>query len=295
MFNYLLYRIGQFIALRLPLRVAYKIAIVISDLHNIFSFQDRRAVRANLKVIFPQKSLWEIRRMRRRMSRNFAKYLVDFFRFSRVDTDYIKDNLKIENLRYLDAALGQGKGVIILSAHLGNWELGAIVLGILGYPFWAVALTHKNKMVNDFFNFQRESKGVSIIPLGRALRQCLKVIGEEKIIGLVGDRDFGDNGVVVEFFGRPAVFPRGPAVISLQTGAPILPAFTLRNSDECFTLRFEKVVDFAPSGDKKKDVHDLIAKYKLIFEDYIRRYPEQWFMFRRFWVEEEGVERVVDE
>ncbi|MCX5697842.1 MAG: lysophospholipid acyltransferase family protein [Candidatus Omnitrophica bacterium] len=284
MLNYIFYRIGQFLALRLPLGLSYRVAILISDLHNIFSFKDRRAVRANLKTIFPEKSPKEIRRIRRRISINFAKYLVDFFRFSVIDASYLEENVKIENLVYIDRALSKGKGVIILSAHLGNWELGGVVLGVLGYPFWVVALTHKNKKVNSFFNFQRESKGVRVIPLGKAVRQCLRVLGENKMLGLVGDRDFTERGTVLDFFGRPAIFPQGPAALSLSMGASIVPAFMLRNSDESFTLRFEEPVQFSPSGERERDVKDLIAKYILIYEDYIRRYPDQWYMFRRFWV-----------
>ncbi|MCX5714710.1 MAG: lysophospholipid acyltransferase family protein, partial [Candidatus Omnitrophica bacterium] len=223
MFNYILYRIGQFIALTLPLKLGYKISIIISDLHNIFSFKDRRAVRENLKTIFPEKSYREIRLIRRRMSRDFAKYLVDFFRFSKIDRVYLENNVKIENLEYVDQALSKKKGVIILSAHLGNWELGGVILGVLGYPFWVVALAHKNKKVNDFFNFQRESKGVNVIPLGKAVRQCLNVLRANKLLGLVGDRDFTEKGAVLDFFGKPAIFPEGPAALALSTGALILP------------------------------------------------------------------------
>jgi KDO2-lipid IV(A) lauroyltransferase len=284
MFNYFLYRIGQFIALHLPLRISYKVAVVISDLHNIFSFKDRRAVRDNLRVIFPGKSLWQIRRIRRRMSRNFAKYLVDFFRFSEIDAEYLAQKVKIENRHYLDGALSKNKGAIVITAHLGNWELGGVVIGVLGYSFWVVAMAHKNKKVNDFFNFQRETKGIHVIPLGKAVRQCLKVLGENRIVGLVADRDFTEKGAVVDFFGRPTIFPEGPAAFSLNTGAEIVPGFMLRNDDESFTLRFEEPVRFTPAGDKRQDIIGLISRYKLIYEDYIRRYPEQWFMFKRFWV-----------
>jgi lauroyl/myristoyl acyltransferase len=85
MFDYLLYRIGQFIALSLPLRLGYKTAIFISDLRYIFAAADRNNVEANLKAIFPQKNRKELHVIRRRMFRNFAKYLVDFFRFSKID------------------------------------------------------------------------------------------------------------------------------------------------------------------------------------------------------------------
>ncbi len=285
MFNYLLYRIGQFIALSLPLNLVYKIAVFISDLHYIFADKDRRRVKENLRTIFPEKSAREIRRLRIRMSRNFAKYLVDFFRFEKLDKEYIAKYIKIENAHYFDQALSRGKGVIVLSAHLGNWELGGVVVALSGYPLWVVALPHKDKRVNDFFNSQRQSKGVNVIPLGKAVRASLNLLKENKMVALAGDRDFTKKGVILDFFGKPTLLPEGPAALALKTGASIVPAFMLRNEDGGFTLKIEKPIEFTATGDKKKDLLEIILLYKIIFEDYIRKYPDQWYIFRRFWVE----------
>ena len=283
MFNYILYRIGQFIVLHLPLNLGYKIAIFISDLHYIFADKDRLNVKENLKVIFPEKSDREIRRIRIRVFRNFAKYLVDFFRFSKIDLEYIKRNIKIENIHYFDEALSKRKGVIALSAHLGNWELGGVVIALLGYPLWAVALVHKHKAVNNFFNSQRESKGMKVIPLGKAVRQCLNLLKENKIVALAGDRDFTAKGCVLDFFGKPTFLPEGPAAFSLQTQAMIVPVFMLRNPDDSFTLKIEKPL----SGNNNESRAELINRYKVILQEYICKYPDQWYMFRRFWISED--------
>lgn len=285
MFDYILYRIGQFIALYLPLKIAYKIAIFISDLHFVFADKDRRAVKENLKVIFPEKSDREIKGIRLRMERNFAKYLTDFFRFSKLDMKYIKRNIKIENIHYLDEALSKGRGVIALTAHLGNWELGGVVVALLGYSLWAVALPHKDKRVDNFFNFQRESKGMKVIPLGRAVRQSLNVLKENAILALVGDRDFTEKGMVLDFFGKPTFLPEGPAAFSLKTQAPIVPGFMVRNKDDSFTLKFEKPIEFTAGSDKNNNLRELIKQCKIIIEGYIRKYPDQWYMFRKFWID----------
>jgi lauroyl/myristoyl acyltransferase len=283
MLNYILYRIGQFIALTFPLKVGYGLAIFFSDLHYIFSPGDRATVKENLKAIFPDKSDREIRRIRIWMFRNFAKYLVDFFRFEKIDAEYIKNNI-LENIRYFDDALKKGKGVIVLTAHLGNWELGGVVTALLGYPFWAVALPHKDRRVNNFFNSQREKKGMRVIQLGKAVKACLNLLKENKMVALVGDRDFSVKGFTLDFFGKDTFFPEGPAAFSLKTGSAIVPGFMLRNKDDTFTLRIERPLEFTPSGNKNNDLRQIIGKYKLIFEDYIRKYPEQWYMFRKFWI-----------
>jgi len=283
MFNYILCRIGQFISLHLPLRAAYRIAVFFSDLHYIFSYRDRRITGANLRVIFPEKPEREIRKIRIEIFRNFAKYLVDFFRFTKLDMDYIKKNIRVENIHYIEEVLSKGKGAIAVTAHLGNWELGGVVVALLGYPFWVVALPHKHKKINDFFNLQRESKGVKVIPLGRAVRQSLDILKENQILALASDRDFSGKGILSDFFGRPTIFPQGPAALSLKTGAGIVPAFMLRNEDDSFTFRFEKPIKIDSSGDKGKDLLELTNQYKIVFQDYIRKYPNQWYVFRKFW------------
>ena len=284
MLNYLFYRIGQFIAMHLPLKITYRIATFCSDLHYMVANKDRKYVKENLKAIFPEKSNREIRRIRITMARNFAKYLVDFFRFEKLDKEYTRKNVHIENINYFDEAISRGKGVIALSAHLGNWELGGVVVALLGYPFWIVALPHKEKKVNDFFNFQRESKGIKVIPLGKAARKSLDILKENGLLALAADKDFTGKGVIMDFFGKPAIFPTGPAALSLKTGASIVPGFMLRNSDDTFTLRIEKPIEFTSTGNKELDMKGLMRQYIKIFEGYICKYPDQWYMFKRFWV-----------
>jgi len=283
--NYYFYRLGQFIALRLPLRFVYGFAIFLANLHYFFAFGDRRSVRSNLRIIFPDKSTRDLRKISKAVFRNFAKYLVDFFRFQNLDLQYIDKNIKLENLDNFDQVLAKGKGVIVLSAHLGNWELGGVVIAQLGYSFWVVALPHKNKKVNEFFDGQRNGKGVKVIAMGKAVRSCISEIRKNHMVALVGDRDFTEKGIIINFFGKPMHFPEGPAALSLMTGAPIVPGFMFRNPDDSFTLRIEKPVEFSPSGDKDKDLVGLINVYKKVMEDYIRKYPEQWYVFRKFWVQ----------
>lgn len=285
MLKYFLYRLAQSFALSLPIKAAYRLAVFAADLYSVFAFIDRRRVAQNLKIIFPQKTDCEISVIRKQLFHNFAKYLVDFFRFNKLDMRYIKENIHVRNMHHVDSALTLGKGVILVTAHLGNWELGGVVISMLGYPFITVALRHKSKEVDAFFNGQRQSKGVSVLALGNAAKGCLKALRKNELLGLVGDRDFVGKGMVVEFFGKPTVFPLGPAALSLQTKSKIIPGFMLRNKDDSFDLVMDKPIEYIPTGDNEKDERELIIRYKTIFEDYIRRYPEQWYMFRRFWKE----------
>jgi lauroyl/myristoyl acyltransferase len=284
MTSYFLYKLGQFIAIKTPLKLAYTIAIIFSDIHFVFADKDRAEVFANLKAIFPEKSKKEIKKIRIQIFRNFAKYLVDFFRFEEVDKEYIDRRIKIENIHYLDEALKKGRGAVILSAHIGNWELGGIVVSSLGYPLWGVALPHKSKKVNDFFNAQRQRKGLKVISFGKAARACLKLLEENKMIALVGDKDFTkEAGVVTDFFGRPSYMPKGPAAFALKNGAAIIPVFVLRNLDDTFTIKINKPIDCSSNS-----LEVITSNCTEEIEKIVKKHPEQWYMFKKFWIQEKN-------
>jgi len=280
--SFLLYKLGQIKSLVLPVKVTCWIADRVADLKCSLCAGDRRNVKKNLKVILGQNN-GDLDRSARRVFRNFGRYLVKFFRFSLIDDSHIDRYIKIVGTENLDKALEKKKGVIALSAHLGNWELGGVALAVLGYPVNAVALDHSNRLVNDLFIKQRTRKGVKVIPLGTPIRRTFKALANNELVALVGDRDFSQKGIRVEFFGRMAQIPRGPAAISLKTGAPLVPGFSVTDKDNKPLLIFEPPVSIEPTGDMDKDILTLTKKYLKVIEKYIKRYPEQWFMFIDFW------------
>lgn len=284
MLNYILYRIGEFLTLSLPISMSYLLARVLSTLQYLLSKQDRIAVRGNLKAIFPAIDESHLKKYTKSVFINFGLYLADFFKFKRLNPDYIKKNVIIEGREYIDTALSQGRGLIIVSAHIGNWELGGVALGILKYPVNAVTLTHKHKDVNGFFNRQRESNGLQVIPLEHAVRGSLEALSRNEIVCILGDRDFTQGGFILDFFGLPTALPRGPAVFSLRNKTPIIAAFTIRQKHNKFRLSFSAPMKFSPSQEFEKDVRLLTRVYLELIEGYIRKYPGQWEMFRQFWL-----------
>lgn len=283
MLNSFLYRFGQKLSVILPLKLSYKIAVFLADLHRLFSPKDRAAVKDNLKTIFPEASDSTIDAYLRDAFRNFAKYLIDFFRFELIDKNYIDNNISRINFDIVDKALSGGKGVIVVSAHIANWELAGITMAILGYPIACVALSHRNKSINDFFIRQRELKGLEVISLGRAAFGCLQTLKKNKLLALVGDRDFTQAGLAIDFFGVPTLIPKGPAAFSLKTGAPIVIGMMIRDKDDKFRFIYEGPLEIERTNDLEKDMKILTEKYVRILEKYIKDYPGQWLMFRRFW------------
>lgn len=270
-------------ALNLSLKNAYGVAKFVSSLQYLCASKDRNIVKNNLKAIFPADSDARIDFYTKQVFINFGKYLADFFRYSKIDRKFLKEKLQVEGLDNLDNCLKQNKGVIIVSAHLGNWELGGAVVGMLGYNIVGVVLPHKDKRVDAFFNSQRESKNLEVCPLGRAAHCCLESLKQNKIIALVADRDFTNHGIVIDFLNKKSILPKGPAAFSLKTGAPIVPCFCIRCEDDTFKLIIEPPLNFDLTGNKEKDYEVITKKIALTIEKYVRQYPNQWYMFRRFW------------
>lgn len=202
-----------------------------------------------------------------------------------VDDHFIKSKVRINGIGRLDDVLKKGKGGIIVTAHIGNWELGAVLLSMLGYPLMAVALPHKERPVNDLFNQRREAKGVTVVPTNAALRRCVEQLKKNRLIALVADRDFSANGFVVDFLGRKMLIPKGPAMFSWKTGAPIIPVFLIRNEDGGFTMSCHEPL-YPPKRNtsigEDEVVLGIMRRYIPIIEDQIRAFPSQWLLFRDF-------------
>ncbi|MEW5758008.1 MAG: lysophospholipid acyltransferase family protein [Candidatus Omnitrophota bacterium] len=281
-----LYNTGKFLSLRLPLKFLYGVAVFLADIHYSVSKKDRDCFRDNLRAVFPDKNREEINVIAKAAFRNFAKYLVDFFRFELLNKENILESVEIKNLEYLDEALKLNKGVIALTAHIGNWELGGAVLGTLGYNFYAVALPHREKKVDNFFNRQRSSKGVNVIAVGRSPIRIIRCLAQNYIVAILGDRDFTKTGQIINFFGKDIYFPKGPAFFSLKSGSPIILGLMIRKPNDKFKLIFEKAIIPNTSDVSPEAIGKLITEYSYLIAKYIRLYPEQWFMFRRFWERE---------
>ena len=280
MLIFIFFKLSYFLATRLPVCFGTWFAVACSLLKFHFSPRDRKAVQANLRRILPHATEDEIYGKAREVFLNFGKYLYEFFRLKYVSREMLGHRMVIKGLEHIDEALERGKGIIILTAHMGNWELGAVFMALIGYPMVAVALPHRDRRVNNFFNRQRQRIGVKVIASqGVAVRHIYEVLRANAIVALVGDRDFSKTGVRMPFLGAEKVIPRGPAVLHLRTGATILSGFVLRQPDDSCVLEFKKLPE------SPKNERAIIATYVGVIEEMIRRYPTQWLMFREFWKE----------
>lgn len=281
MLEYLLYKFGEFLVCCMPWPIAYKIGIFFSNLQFYFSKKDRDAVINNLRVILPNASNAQIQKKAKEVFVNFGLYLIEFLRFKQVDLDFINKRFTFKGREFIDDAIKEGKGAILSTIHMGNWEVAGMALSLLGYPIIAIALDHKDPRINNFFKKRRESKGMEVVSLGISIKKCYKGLKNNKLVAILGDRDFSNSSYPLDFFGRKKNIPRGPAVLSLRTGAPIIPVIITRQGID--RLNFECLPPLQVSSETSE--LELTKDYAKIIEMQIHKNPSQWLLFREFWKE----------
>ena len=282
MWEFLLYRLAQWASLYLPLGVSYFIAERLGDGHFLFSHKDRTGVLQNLEVICGKIQKQERWQRARKVFHNFGRYLVEFLRFPKLNRSSFIEDVAAEGLDHLDSALARGKGAIIVSAHLGSWEVGAAQLSLLKYRVNAVVLPHPNALVNRLFVQMRREKGIQVVVTEEPVWKLLDCLSRNEILLMVGDRDFAETGTKVTFFGRPAVFPKGPAALALRSGSPLVVAFLVRDADR-LRLLLKSPIFPEGSGPFKESVRALTQQVAHLFEQQIQKDPSQWLIFKPFW------------
>ena len=285
-FRYVLFRMIIALCNFLPQRLLYAIALRIADLNYFFLDKSgRRAVEDNLRRVLPDAPAARIEKEARWVFRNFAKYLTEFFRFRHFTLDWFKVNMAMFGLNHVEEALAAGRGCVTSSAHLANWELGAAGLSILGGKTMTVSVAmHRYGRINDLFMRERRSMGLRVVDMEKdAARQMLRALRRNEVVGGMGDRDPTEQGVMVNFFGRPCRFPQGPARLSIATGAPLVPVFCLRRTNDSFSMIFLPPIPIPEKGDRDGKVREMTQMFADVIASTIRVHPEQWAVFYPFW------------
>lgn len=286
--TYIAYIILSFLSRVLPEKLAYWIGLRFADLFYYFNRHGREAVQSNIRQIFEARHAvpaeGTLQGLARKNFQYFGKYLVDFFRYGRLSPEQMRQRITIEHPEYLEEAIALGRGVIGVSAHFGNWELAGAVMAALGHEVSAVEMPQQFEKLNRMFQRQRQARGVKLIPLGRAIFEIIRCLRRGEVVGLLGDRDFSAQEERIDFFGKPARLPRGPAWLSIKTGAPVMVGFVLRQVDDSFVVRM-----YPPILPEKEGSEDAIRrKIRDIMEECLGEYPYQWFIFDDFWSNSTG-------
>lgn len=244
----------------------------------------KKVVLNNLINAFPDLSEKEIKRIAYGSYKSFTLTLVEILYLPWMTKEQIISSVKFENLNLILKKEKENNGVILLSAHFGNWEYCAISGGIqTGRKFSVVVKPQRNTIVDEWMNKARTKWNNDVVPLGISIRNIVSVLHKKGIVAMVADQRGPEESIKLEFFGRKTSVHTGPAVLALKMNSPIIYGITVRQPDNSYKAVIDEISqENLPDNfdDKVKVLTDRMLKY---LEEKIRQNPEQWFWMHNRW------------
>ena len=269
---------------RLSPSAAGRLGIIFGDIFRLFDGRHRRVARLNLRIAFGDtKSEKEIRRIIKDVYRNLGQTSVEFARIPSLSREDALEYMTPAVKERLDGFLSSGKGLVLVGAHFGNWELMAAAGPLAGYKVSAVVRPLDNSHVDKIVREVRESSGLEIIGRRVSALAIVRRLKRNQIVGILADQNTRKQNVFVDFFGLKAATTPGPALLALKTGAILVPVFMVREGVGKHRLVVEDPIDVVHTGDQQADVIATTQKCVDILEKYVRKYPSQWFWVHRRW------------
>lgn len=276
------FRITSALAQAAPLAVAYAVAEVCGALAFLAWRGGRERCIANMRHVLRDDA--SARKAARQSFVNYAIYLVDFLRFTAVTRAEVHRRVAFDDWTTLDAARAE-RGIVFVTMHFGNWDLGAAALAEHGVPVSVVADTFGDARLNDLVLGSRRALGMQILAAERMGPSILRALKRRDVVAMLIDVPPEDGGVRVEFFGDTIAVHDGPARIALRAGASVFAATLPRERPGSDRVRpVLAPVPFTPSGDTERDVHDLTQAMMRALETMVAAHPDQWYIFRSLWV-----------
>jgi KDO2-lipid IV(A) lauroyltransferase len=245
----------------------------------------RRVGLRNLEMALPGLSIAERQRILRGVYRHLGWQLVEFCRMPRYTAENTRGWLRTEGLENYLAAQAHGKGVLVVTGHLGAWELSSFYHSLMGHPMSMVIRRLDNRRLDEFVNGIRCMHGNRVLHKDDFGRGLLTAMRAGQTVGILMDTNMTPpQGVFVPFFGVEACTASGLAHVALKTGAAVLPGFVLwEPSERQYVLHFGPELDLTRSGDIQADILAATAQCTETIESWIRRYPDQWLWIHRRW------------
>jgi KDO2-lipid IV(A) lauroyltransferase len=228
----------------------------------------------NLKIAFPDKSdEW----INTTLKKCYSFFTYNFLQFLAFPFDPNSIEIEVVGKKYLNNAINENSGTVLVSAHFGSWEILGYWFGINNYPLVGIAQKQKNKGANLFFEEKRQLSGTKQVYRKSSMDSLYEILNANKILGLVSDQDARGKGVFVDFFNKPASTHKGAALFHLNTNASLIFGICVQKDIEKYR------VEFIPINPKKKSTEDITQLYTTIIEQSIKKYPEQYFWFHNRW------------
>jgi KDO2-lipid IV(A) lauroyltransferase len=281
--EYWVFNLACIVLRLLPLRIVQKVGAATGGFAGMVLGYRRSVTLDNLRNAFPEYDEKKLRDIARGSFRSVGTALFEFLFFPRLNSKAINELVHIGNSAMVEEVYARGKGIILLTAHFGNWELLAqSVPARTGIPVHVIVKLQSNRRVDKHVNGWRTMLGNVAVPMESSVRELLKALREKKAVGMVGDQAAAKESNAARFFGREVPTFDGPAMFSLKTRAPLLVGFAIRQPDGTYVAEFHEV----PSDDlpyTPENVSELTKRHVAITESVIRRYPEQWMWMHKRW------------
>jgi KDO2-lipid IV(A) lauroyltransferase len=271
----------------LPLVVALRLGELLALIGYACDLPHRRIGMRNLAIAFPDRSLAERRRILRRSFLNLGRMAVELAHLPRLSREQLADMVRFVDEAWWREAISweRSTGVLVLSGHFGNWELLVYAHGMRGHPVHVVHRTVANELVDAWLQRLRSPAGTHLIRKREGAGAVLRALRERALLVLPFDQNSTRGlGVFVDFFGLPASTNSGIARLALRTSAPIVPVFIVREGSSArHRVHVLPILEVERTGDPRADVHHNTQRLSAVFEDMVRRYPEQWLWMHKRW------------
>jgi len=245
----------------------------------------RRTGLRNLELAFPSMPPSERRLLLRRLYRHLGWQLAEFCHMSRYTRENSRERIRYQGLEHYLAARDRGKGVLIVTGHLGAWELSSFWHSLMGHPMAMVIRRLDNPRVDRLVNEIRCLHGNRVLHKDDFARGLLSAMRQGETVGILMDTNMTPpQGVFVPFFGTEACTASGLARVALRTGAAVLPGFLVWEASEGkYVLHFGEEIPLVRTGDDELDTLENTARFTAVIESFVRRYPDQWLWVHRRW------------
>ncbi len=270
-----------------PLAVALRVGEFAALAAYVLDRPHRRIGMRNLEIAFPEKPLGERRRILRASFLNLGRMAAELAHLPRLSAARLREMVRFVDEEWWREATSweRSTGVLVLSGHFGNWELLVFAHGMRGHPVHMVHRTIANPLLDRWLNALRARAGTRTIRKRHAARAVLAALHERGLLVLPFDQNSTRGlGVFVDFFGVPASTNAGLARIALRTDAPIVPAFIVREGRSArHRVHVLPIMQVERTGDPRADVVRNTQRFSAVFEDMVRRHPEQWLWMHKRW------------
>lgn len=252
----------------------------------VFNYRNYRAIQKNLSRVSSGLSGSAYAWMAFSVFKNYSYYLIDLFYLSHDPARIREYSINIKGIENLERALAQNKGIILLTTHLGNWEIGGLKLSSMGREIYVAYSPDSMSQLETQRGFIRKVKGINEVPLsagGFSSLRLLRILQDGGTVALQGDRLTFDSGVKINFFEGEALLPKGPVKLAIVSESLVLPVFMPITGLKSYEIIIEEPIEMEKNTDPEAELKTNLNRIITILEKYIRRYKTQWYTFMPFW------------